>query len=92
MFSMKPRLINKGLGTPFFCLCKSIFSSCMSIHHRGSHCFEIGIAVGLDFVHHILFQKRHNILEIGFVPFSGEGWEAVGEGGLIEIAVLNRWT
>jgi hypothetical protein len=64
----------------------------MSIHQCGSYCFEIGIVVGLDFVHHILFQKRHNISEIGFVPFPGEELEALGEWCLIERAVLSRWT
>jgi len=64
----------------------------MSIHQCGSYCFEIGIAVGMDFIHHILFQKRHNSSEIGFVPLSVEGWEALGEWGLIERAVLSRWT
>lgn len=54
--------------------------------------FEIGIAVGLDFVHHPFFQKRHNNSEIGFVPFSVEGWEALGEWGLIERAVLSCLT
>lgn len=78
--------------TPFFYLCKSIFSSCMSIHQCGSCCFEIGISVGLDFVHHLLFRKRHNISEIGCVPFTIEGWEALGEWGLIERAVLSCWT
>ena len=63
----------------------------MSIHQCGSYCFETGIAVGLDFVHHLLFQKRHKILETGFVPFSEEGWEALGEWGLIEKAILSCW-
>jgi len=63
----------------------------MTIHHCGSYCFEIGIVVGLEFVHHILFQKRHIISEIGLIPFPGEGWEALGEWCVIERAVLSLW-